>query len=109
MDLSFVLPYTPFLIILITVLTLLISAHLAAPSSTPFSIYDLIQDKETGKGSLEKVGVLLALLLVAYWFCNLIYLDKANWEDAIAVSGILGLAKFANTWLAAKYVNSPKA
>lgn len=108
MDLTFLLPYVPFIIILGVVGFILYRAHVSAPEVTPFSVFDLIQDKETGKGSLEKVGVLLGILLVSYWFCNAIFLGKATWEDAIAVSGILGLAKFANTWVAAKYQSSPK-
>lgn len=102
MDYTQLAPYVPFTFILAVVALILIRAHISAPAVSPFSIFDLIQDKETGRGSLEKVGMLVAMLTLTWWFINMAVLGKATWEEAIAYGGILGLSKFANSWLSTK-------
>ena len=96
--------YAPFILILGIVAVILYKAH---TGEDKFSFFDLIKDKDTGKGSLEKVGMLTAMLSVTWWFVDLAARGVAKYEDAIAYAGLLGLAKFANNWLSAKYGSAP--
>jgi len=72
-----------------------------------FTIYDFIEDAGTGKGSLEKTGVVIAMLSITWWFVSLTAEGKAGYEDALAYGGLMGLSKFASTWLSAKYGKTP--
>jgi hypothetical protein len=80
---------------------------MSAPNITPFSIFDLIQDGTTKKGSLEKVGVLIGILSVTLWFTELTAVGKATWEDAVAFGGLLGLAKVARDVITLKSASTP--
>lgn len=93
--------YAPFFLILFIVAAILYRAHIS--SENKFCLFDLIQDKVTGKGSLEKVGMLTAMLTLTWWFVDLAADGKANVDDAIVYGGIMGLAKFGSSWLSAKY------
>jgi len=101
--------YIPFILMLTIVAGILIRAHLSDPSQASFNLFDLIQDKETGKGSIEKVFVLLAGLSVTWWFIDMVARHVATWEDALAYGGLLGLAKVANSFISAKYLQKSSA
>jgi len=96
--------YVPFLMILLIVGGILYRAH---KSSRQFTIFDLIEDKNSGKGSLEKVGMLTAMLSLTWWFIDKTASDQTNVEDVLAYGGIMGLAKFASNWLSAAYNKPP--
>lgn len=86
--------HIPFLIIISLVTLILWRAHFSTES--PFSVNHMIINSVTGKGSVEKVLVLLAGLSVTWWFMDLSALHKATWSDAVAYGGLLGLAKIAD-------------
>lgn len=95
--------YIPFLMIIGIIAIILIRAHIS--SNQQFTIFDLIVDKDTGKGSLEKVGMLTAMLTVTWWFIDLTARGKSTWEDMVMYAGVLGLAKVANSFISAKYTS----
>lgn len=94
--LVYVPSYIPFIFIMVIVGLILYRAHVSEAS---FNLFHLIEDTTTGKGSLEKVQLLLGGLTVTWWFMELCVQNKATWEDAICYGGLLGLSKFANKWL----------
>ena len=97
--------YAPFMLILLIVAFILYRAHVG---SNDFSVFDFIRDNDTGKGSLEKVGMLFAILTVTWWFMDLTARGVAKYEDAIAYAGLMGLARFAKSWVDARYNASDK-
>ena len=93
--------YAPFFTIIIVMSFILYKAHVS--SDQKFKIYDLIEDKDTQRGSLEKVGMLTAMLSLTWWFIDLAAQGKVTVDDVMAYGGIMGLAKIASSWLSAKY------
>lgn len=96
--------YAPFMMLILILAFIMYRAHISAENK--FNIFDLIQDKDTGKGSLEKIGVLAAYLSIMWWFVDLAAQGKATVDDVLAYGGIMGLSKAFNSWLSAKY-NKP--
>lgn len=96
--------YAPFLMLMLIMGIILYRAHVS--SENKFSIFDLIQDKDTGKGSLEKIGVLMANITITWWFVDLAANGKATAEEVMTYGGLMGLSKAFNSWLSAKY-NKP--
>ena len=92
--------YLPFLTILLIVAFILRKAHTNEKSQ--FQIFDLIEDKKTGKGSLEKVGLLTAMLTLTWWFIELTVTGKAGAPESLVYGGLMGAQKVANSWLATK-------
>jgi hypothetical protein len=99
--------YLPFFIILGIVGFILYRAH--EDTNQKFTIFDLIEDNGTGKGSLEKIGMLLAQLSLTWWFIDLAASAKATYEEALAYGAIMGVSKFASNFLSAKYGRSTPA
>lgn len=98
--------YAPFIFILTVLAFILYKAHKS--SDNKFTIFDLVMDKETGRGSLDKVGMLAAMLTITWWYVSLASQDKATFQDTLTYGGIMGLSKFASSWISAKYGNQPK-
>jgi len=94
----------PFLSIIFLMMMILYGAHKSSDSK--FVIFDLVSDKDTGKGSLEKIFMMLGSLAITLWFIDITIAGRATWEDAVAYGGLLGLAKIANTLISAKYNNN---
>lgn len=98
--------YAPFIMVIIIMAIVLYRAH--RNKEHAFTIFDLIEDEETGKGSLEKVGMMFAMLSITWWFIDDAAKGKIGVEEVLAYGGIMGLAKFADKWLNKKYkLDSP--
>ena len=94
--------YLPFLLIIGIISFILYKAH--RDTDNKFTIFDFIEDDNgTGKGSLEKLGVLTAQLSITWWFVDIAASGTAKYEDVIVYGGVMGLSKFASSWLSAKY------
>lgn len=92
--------YVPFLFILSLMAFIMYRAHVS--SEQKFNIYDTLIDSTSGKASIEKIGIWMAMLSVSWWFFDKVAQRTASWEDVIAYGGLMGLAKFANKWLKTK-------
>ncbi len=97
--------YLPFFIIIIAVIFLLYKAH--KDTNEKFTVFDLIEDPTTGKGSLEKVGMLLAQLTLTWWFMNIAVSNKVTTEDVLSYGAVMGVSKIASAFIQAKY-NRPQ-
>jgi hypothetical protein len=88
----------------------LYKAH--ASSNQQFTVYDLVEDPATGKGSLDKIGMLTAQLSITWWFIDTAAQNKATVEEVLVYGGLMGVSKFATQWLNMKYStnssNAPK-
>lgn len=96
--------YAPFMMLILIIGFIMYRAHISSDSK--FTVFDLIQDKDTGKGSLEKIGLTLAYLTITWWFVDTAAQCKAGVEEVLAYGGLMGLTKAYNSWLSAKY-NKP--
>ena len=92
--------YVPFIMILTIVGIILIRAHFS--SNRKFMIYDFIEDVVTGKGSLEKTGMLTAMLSITWWYISRSAEHTATYEDTLAYGAVMGLSKFADSFLKSK-------
>jgi hypothetical protein len=97
--------YAPFLMILFIMVFILYRAH---KSDNSFTVFDLVQDNTTLKASLEKIGMIVAMLSITWWFIDTSAQGKTSVDDVMAYGGIMGLAKFAQSWLNMKYGNKPQ-
>lgn len=97
--------YLPFLFILAVVGFIMYRAHIS--SSESFSIYHLVVDSKTKQGSVEKIMVLIAGLAITWWFIDLVAVQKADWNDAVAYGGLMGLAKVASDVIKSKTIKEP--
>lgn len=66
----------------------------------------MLIESNTGKASIEKIGILMGMLSISWWFFDKVAMHTATWEDAIAYGGLLGLAKVANKLIESKYPQS---
>jgi len=98
--------YIPFLFILGVMWVLMYNAH--KDPDVSFNIYDCLVDPITKEADTKRIGVVLAILTLTWWFVDEAARGTAGVEDAIAYGGMLGLAEFASIWLKSKYPTSPK-
>ncbi len=97
--------YIPFFIIIVAVASILYKAH--TDTNEKFTVFDLIEDPTTGKGSLEKVGMLFAQLSLSWWFISTAASGKVTTEDILSYGAVMGVSKIANAFIQAKY-NKPQ-
>lgn len=81
--------------------------HAHKSSEERFNIYDTLIDSTTGKASIERIGMWLAMLASTWWFFDIVASEKAGWEEMVAYTGVLGLAKLGSSLISAKY-HSPQ-
>ena len=96
----------PFLLIMLVMALILYRAHRS--DNTTFSVFHLVTDGVTGKGSVEKIGMIMAQLTVTWWFVDRAAKGLATVEEALVYGGLLGLARLADKWIGAKYGNEAK-
>ena len=93
--------YLPFIMVIGIMTFILYKAH--EESNQKFTIYDLVEDPLTGKGSLEKIGMLTGQLSITWWFIDMAAQNKVTVEEVMVYGGMLGVSKFAGQWLNLKY------
>lgn len=98
--------YIPFLFILGVMWVLMYNAH--KDPDVSFNIYDCLVDPITKEADTKRIGVVLAILTLTWWFVDEAARGTAGVEDAIAYGGMLGLAEFASIWLKSRYPTSNK-
>lgn len=91
----------PFLFIILIMFMLLYYAHKS--SEERFNIYDTLIDSNTGKASIERIGMWLAMLASTWWMFDKVASKTAGWEEMVAYTGVLGLAKLGSAFISAKY------
>lgn len=91
--------YIPAVLIYGLVAFILYRAHIG--SNNKFTVFDLIEG-ESGRGSLEKVGLLTGMISLTWWFLDMIAQGKATWEVASAFGTMMGLYKIANKYIDSK-------
>lgn len=93
--------FLPFLFIIFIMIMLMYHAHTS--SNERFNIYETLIDNETGKASIERIGMWLAMLASTWWFFDQVASKSAGWEEMVAYTGVLGLTKVASSFVNAKY------
>lgn len=91
----------PFLFIILIMFMILYFAHTS--SKERFNIYETLIDNATGKASVERIGMWLAMLASTWWFFDKVASKTAGWEEMVAYTGALGLAKLGSSFISAKY------
>lgn len=89
--------YIGFIAIILLMALIMYRAHVS--SDNHFSMFDLIEDSSTGKGALEKVGMLMAMLTLTWWFIDMCAKTLATWEVAATYASAMGVWKVANKYL----------
>jgi len=96
--------YLPFFVILSIIAFILYKAH--QDSNNKFSLLDFVSESNgSGHGSLEKLGMLASQLTITWWFVDLAAQSKAGVQEVLIYGGLMGVSKFASTFLSAKYGN----
>lgn len=91
----------PFLFIIAIMFMLMYYAHIS--SKERFNVYETLIDNVSGKASIERIGMWLAMLASTWWFFDKVATHTAGWEEMVAYTGVLGLTKVASSFISAKY------
>ncbi len=94
-------PYLPFIMIMAIVALFMYRAHM--DDNRKFTVFDLIEDPITGKGSLEKIALLIAILAMTWWFIDMAAAGKLTNSDVGTYGGLLGGSKIFNSFITSKY------